>query len=646
MKRILINSSYNDELRVAFVEGAKLFDLDTELVEKTFYKGSVFKARVSRVEMSLNAAFVDFGFDKHGFLPLRDLSSEFFTTDNNGKKKCNLKEGQEILVQVNKEERGTKGATLSTQISIAGRFMVLIANSNRGGGISRRITGDEREDLKNQIAKLDIPENMSVIIRTAGIDRTFEELQNDLNYLISLWDNIHLNQVSADAPQCIYTDDKLIVRVFRDIFRDDIEEVLVDNQEVFKEAYSIAELIIPDQKEKVRFYDEEIPLFNRYQIENQIELAFQREISLPSGGSIIIDPTEAMTTIDINSARSTKGKDIEDTAVKTNLEAANEIARQLRLRDVGGLIVIDFIDMLEEDNQQKIEKAFRKAISGDRARTQVANISRFGLLEVSRQRLKPSLNETYDIEHVLVRGPRSLGQSILRIINEDALKENTAEIHVFVPADVASFLNNEKRIDLIRIEESAKIKILIITDPYKNRPYYKVSRVKNTDVNKKLSYQLTPESPSPDMSWRQSKSPSSKVKPLVNALDHKKKNISGGVTILSWIKNLTSSKSTVQKKTSSKKKKNTYKKSVSNKKPFKKKNPSNFKKGKTSINKSNNKKTSSSGVSRKKTGHKKPQNKKNVKSSKPVEVKTSSKETKKKVIKKPPTRALNDPRDN
>ena len=244
--------------------------------------------------------------------------------------------------------------------------------------------------------------------------------------------------------------------------------MLVDNQEVFKEAYSIAELIIPDQKEKVRFYDEEIPLFNRYQIENQIELAFQREISLPSGGSIIIDPTEAMTTIDINSARSTKGKDIEDTAVKTNLEAANEIARQLRLRDVGGLIVIDFIDMLEEDNQQKIEKAFRKAISGDRARTQVANISRFGLLEVSRQRLKPSLNETYDIEHVLVRGPRSLGQSILRIINEDALKENTAEIHVFVPADVASFLNNEKRIDLIRIEESAKIKILIITDPYKN----------------------------------------------------------------------------------------------------------------------------------------------------------------------------------
>ena len=306
--------------------------------------------------------------------------------------------------------------------SIAGRFMVLIANSDKSGGISRRITGDEREDLKNQISKLDIPEGMSVIIRTAGIDRSFEELQNDLNYLISLWDDINATQASADSPQLIYKDDKLIVRVFRDIFRDDIEEILVDDKSVFEEAKNFAELVIPDQKDKVKHYDEEIPLFNRYQIESQIELAFQREISLPSGGSIVIDPTEAMTTIDINSARSTKGKDIEETALKTNLEAAKEIARQLRLRDVGGLIVIDFIDMQNEDSQNKVENAFRRAVSSDRARIQIASISKFGLLEISRQRLKPSLNETYDIEHVLVRGPRSIGQSILRIIGEDVAK--------------------------------------------------------------------------------------------------------------------------------------------------------------------------------------------------------------------------------
>ena len=373
------------------------------------------------------------------------------------------RQGQEILVQINKEERGTKGATLSTQISIAGRFMVLIANSDKSGGISRRITGDEREDLKNQISKLDIPEGMGVIIRTAGIDRSFEELQNDLNYLISLWDDINATQASADSPQLIYKDDKLIVRVFRDIFRDDIEEILVDDKSVFEEAKNFAELVIPDQKDKVKLYDEEIPLFNRYQIESQIELAFQREISLPSGGSIVIDPTEAMTTIDINSARSTKGKDIEETALKTNLEAAKEIARQLRLRDVGGLIVIDFIDMQNEDSQNKVENAFRRAVSSDRARIQIASISRFGLLEISRQRLKPSLNETYDIEHVLVRGPRSIGQSILRIIGEDVAKDNTAEIQVYVPADVASYLLNEKRRDILSIEDSTGC--LLYTSP-------------------------------------------------------------------------------------------------------------------------------------------------------------------------------------
>ena len=649
MKRILINSSYNDELRVALVDGAKLFDLDTEVTDRVLYKGSIFKATVSRIEQSLNAAFVDFGSTRHGFLPLKELSRNFYKKNSQGKSECTLKEGQEILVQINKEERGTKGATLSTQISIAGRFMVLIANSDKSGGISRRITGDEREDLKNQISKLDIPEGMSVIIRTAGIDRSFEELQNDLNYLISLWDDINATQASADSPQLIYKDDKLIVRVFRDIFRDDIEEILVDDKSVFEEAKNFAELVIPDQKDKVKLYDEEIPLFNRYQIESQIELAFQREISLPSGGSIVIDPTEAMTTIDINSARSTKGKDIEETALKTNLEAAKEIARQLRLRDVGGLIVIDFIDMQNEDSQNKVENAFRRAVSSDRARIQIASISRFGLLEISRQRLKPSLNETYDIEHVLVRGPRSIGQSILRIIGEDVAKDNTAEIQVYVPADVASYLLNEKRRDILSIEDSTGVKILIIADPYKSRPYYKVVRIKDSEVKKKSSYDLTPDSPKPDTNWRDEKSVS-KLNPLVDATDHKKNHKSGG-GILSWIKSLT---------TSPQPKKTTKKKSPKKRRPrkgnYKKKNPnsSESKPNRKSSSSKNTGRPSKSAHSKSKTDSRTKDTRKKTRSRNPrVEKNTSKKlsgrqDIVKEVKKKPepPTRALNDPRDN
>ena len=658
MKRILINSSYNDELRVALVDGAKLFDLDTEVTDRVLYKGSIFKATVSRIEQSLNAAFVDFGSTRHGFLPLKELSRNFYKKNSHGKLECMLKEGQEILVQINKEERGTKGATLSTQISIAGRFMVLIANSDKSGGISRRITGDEREDLKNLISKLDIPDSMSVIIRTAGIGRSFEELQNDLNYLISLWDDINATQASADSPQLIYKDDKLIVRVFRDIFRDDIEEILVDDKSVFEEAKNFAELVIPDQEHKVKLYDEEIPLFNRYQIESQIELAFQREISLPSGGSIVIDPTEAMTTIDINSARSTKGKDIEETALKTNLEAAKEIARQLRLRDVGGLIVIDFIDMQNEDSQNKVENAFRKAVSSDRARIQIASISRFGLLEISRQRLKPSLNETYDIEHVLVRGPRSIGQSILRIIGEDVAKENTAEIQVYVPADVASYLLNEKRRNILSIEDSSGVKILIIADPYKSRPYYKVVRIKESEVKKKSSYDLTPDSPKPDTDWRDEKSVS-KLSPLVDATDHKKNHKSGG-GILSWIKNLTASQQP---------KKTTKKKSPQKRRPrkgnYKKKNANSSKsrpKRKPSSSKNTRRPSSSKSTGRStKTVDRKPKKdsrSKDIRKKAPSKKPRMEKDTSKKIsgrqdivkeAKKkpePPTRALNDPRDN
>ena len=539
MKRILINSSYGDELRVALVDGAKLYDFDTESPEKVLLKGSVFKATVSRIESSLDAAFINFGSERHGFLPLKDLSSEFYKKDKKGKSKCTLEEGQEIVVQVTKEERGTKGAALTTQIGLAGRFLVLIPNASRSGGISRRISGEERGQIKNILDKLNIPENMSAIVRTNGLGRSVEELSLDLAYLLALWDEINNTIPNTTSPSLIYRDDKLIVRVVRDYFKEDIEEILIDDKEIFNEAKEFIEAVIPDHSEKVKFYNEEIPLFNRYQIESQIELAFQREISLNSGGSIVIDPTEAMTTIDVNSARSTKGKDIEETAFRTNIEAATEVARQLRLRDVGGLVVIDFIDMTNQDNQNKVESAFRKAIFSDRARVQVSNISRFGLLEISRQRLRPSLNESYDIEHVLVRGPRSLGLSILRIVGEDAAKENTGEIHVYVPSDVASYLLNEKRYDIISIEKTNKVKVLVIADPYKSRPYYKVVRIKSSDVKNTDSYKLTPDSPEPDINWRDSNNQSKTMRPLVEGVKPPKMPKTRKSGLMKWLKSIT-----------------------------------------------------------------------------------------------------------
>ena len=539
MKRILINSSYGDELRVALVDGAKLYDFDTESPEKILLKGSIYKATVSRIESSLDAAFINFGSERHGFLPLKDLSKEYFKKDKNGKFVCILEEGQEIIVQVTKEERGTKGAALTTQIGLAGRFLVLIPNSSRSGGISRRISGEERDQIKDALNKLNIPENMSAIVRTNGLGRTAEELSLDLAYILALWDEINNTLPNAVSPSLIFRDDKLIVRVVRDYFKEDIEEILIDDKDIFDEAKEFIDAVIPDHSEKVKYYNEEIPLFNRYQIESQIEVAFQREISLNSGGSIVIDPTEAMTAIDVNSARSTKGKDIEETAFKTNLEAAVEIARQLKLRDVGGLVVIDFIDMLKEENQTKVESAFRKAVYSDRARVQISNISRFGLLEISRQRLRPSLNESYDIEHVLVRGPRSLGQSILRIVGEDAAKDNTGEIHVFVPADVASYLLNEKRYDIISIEKTNNIKILVVADPYKSRPYYKVIRIKSSDVKVTDSYNLTPDSPEPDVNWRDVNNKTNNKKPLVNGVKPPKMPKKKKDGIVKWLKSIT-----------------------------------------------------------------------------------------------------------
>ena len=566
MKRILINSSYGDELRVALVDGAKLYDLDTESPDRVLLKGSIFKATVSRIESSLDAAFVNFGSERHGFLPLKDLSSEFYRKNANGKSECTLKEGQDIIVQVTKEERGTKGAALTTQSGLAGRFLVLIPNSSRSGGISRRISGEERDQIKDALSNLDIPEDMSAIVRTNGLGRTSEELALDLSYLLALWEEISKTFDSAPSPSLIFRDDKLIVRVVKDYFKEDIEEILIDDKPTHDEALEFISAVLPDHADKVKYYDEEIPLFNRYQIESQIELAFQREISLTSGGSIVIDPTEAMTAIDVNSARSTKGKDIEDTAYKTNLEAAREVARQLRLRDVGGLVVIDFIDMMDSKHQEKVESAFRKAVYTDRARVQISNISRFGLLEVSRQRLRPSLNESYDIEHVLVRGPRSLGQSILRIIGEDSAKDNTAEIQVFVPSDVASYLLNEKRNDIMHIEKSNNIKVIIVADPYKSRPYYKVIRVKASDVKNIDSYKLVPNSPEPDTDWRDDKNINKSMKPLVSGIKPPKMPKKKKDGLVSWIKSIAGIDS------EDKKTKKVVKKS-NNRKPQQRRNP-------------------------------------------------------------------------
>ena len=566
MKRILINSSYGDELRVALVDGAKLYDLDTESPDRVLLKGSIFKATVSRIESSLDAAFVNFGSERHGFLPLKDLSSEFYRKNANGKSECTLKEGQDIIVQVTKEERGTKGAALTTQIGLAGRFLVLIPNSSRSGGISRRISGEERDQIKDALSNLDIPEDMSAIVRTNGLGRTSEELALDLSYLLALWEEISKTFDSAPSPSLIFRDDKLIVRVVKDYFKEDIEEILIDDKPTYDEALEFISAVLPDHADKVKYYDEEIPLFNRYQIESQIELAFQREISLTSGGSIVIDPTEAMTAIDVNSARSTKGKDIEDTAYKTNLEAAREVARQLRLRDVGGLVVIDFIDMMDSKHQEKVESAFRKAVYTDRARVQISNISRFGLLEVSRQRLRPSLNESYDIEHVLVRGPRSLGQSILRIIGEDSAKDNTAEIQVFVPSDVASYLLNEKRNDIMHIEKSNNIKVIIVADPYKSRPYYKVIRVKASDVKNIDSYKLVPNSPEPGTDWRDDKNINKSMKPLVSGIKPPKMPKKKKDGLVSWIKSIAGIDS------EDKKTKKVVKKS-NNRKPQQRRNP-------------------------------------------------------------------------
>ncbi len=503
MKRMLINATHNEELRVALVDGQRLYDLDIESRVREQKKANIYKAKITRIEPSLEAAFVDYGANRHGFLPLKEISREYFSIPPSKiKGRINIadvvKEGQEVIVQVDKEERGNKGAALTTFSSLAGRYLVLMPNNPRAGGISRRIEGDERDDLKETMSQLDIPKNMGVIVRTAGVGRSTQELQWDLNYLIHLYDAIKKASNEKKAPFLIYQESDVIIRAIRDYLRDDIGEIQIDTKESFDQATQFVEQVMPQFKSRIKLYDSDVPLFNRYQIEGQIESAFNREVRLPSGGSLVIDPTEALVSIDINSARATRGSDIEETALNTNLEAADEICRQLRLRDIGGLVVIDFIDMTSQKNQRAVEQRMREALQVDRARVQIGRISRFGLLEMSRQRLRPSLGETSGITCPRCNGVGSIRDvessalAVIRMVEEEALKETSAEIRAFLPITVSSFLLNEKRNVLSEIEDQNKVRIVVVPDPQMETPHYRVERIRTQDTEEnEASYEIT-----------------------------------------------------------------------------------------------------------------------------------------------------------
>ncbi|WP_134484319.1 ribonuclease E/G, partial [Pseudomonas aeruginosa] len=475
------------EFRVALVDGQRLFDLDIESGAREQKKANIYKGRITRVEPSLEAAFVDFGAERHGFLPLKEISREYFKKSPEGRINIKevLSEGQEVIVQVEKEERGNKGAALTTFISLAGRYLVLMPNNPRAGGISRRIEGEERNELREALNGLNAPADMGLIVRTAGLGRSTEELQWDLDYLLQLWSAIKEASGERGAPFLIYQESNVIIRAIRDYLRQDIGEVLIDSIDAQEEALNFIRQVMPQYASKVKLYQDSVPLFNRFQIESQIETAFQREVKLPSGGSIVIDPTEALVSIDINSARATKGGDIEETALQTNLEAAEEIARQLRLRDIGGLIVIDFIDMTPAKNQRAVEERVREALEADRARVQVGRISRFGLLEMSRQRLRPSLGETSGIVcprcngQGIIRDVESLSLAILRLIEEEALKDRTAEVRARVPFQVAAFLLNEKRNAITKIELRTRARIFILPDDHLETPHFEVQRLRD-----------------------------------------------------------------------------------------------------------------------------------------------------------------------
>jgi ribonuclease E len=507
MKRMLINATQQEELRVAMVDGQKLYDLDIEVPSREQKKSNVYKGKITRVEPSLEAAFVDYGAERHGFLPLKEVARIYFSPDaleGSGRVsiKDALQEGQELVVQVEKEERGQKGAALTTFISLAGRFLVLMPNNPRAGGVSRRIEGDERNMVRDAMSALDIPAGMGLIVRTAGVGRNVEELQWDLDYLLHLWSSIDTASAERSAPFLIYQERNVIIRALRDYLRGDIGEILIDDAGVFDKARTFMEQVMPHNLPKLKRYSDPVPLFSRYQIESQIESAFRRVVELPSGGSIVIDHTEALLSIDINSARATKGSDIEETALTTNLEAADEIARQLRIRDLGGLIVIDFIDMAPTKHQREVENRLREALRIDRARVQIGRISRFGLLEMSRQRLRPSLGESSQVVcprcngQGTIRGVESLSLSVLRIIEEHAMKDKSARVVARLPIEVATFLLNEKRESLRGIETRYKVSVTLVPSPSLDTPNYEIQRIRAdeaTTEKDEASYRLTAE---------------------------------------------------------------------------------------------------------------------------------------------------------
>jgi len=492
MKRMLFNATQAEELRVAIVDGQKLIDLDIESAGKEQRKSNIYKGVITRIEPSLEAAFIDYGTDRHGFLPFKEVARAFFKSGVDVGKasiKDALYEGQELIVQVEKDERGNKGAALTTFISLAGRYVVLMPNNPRGGGVSRRVEGEDRNELRDIMDKLPVPQGMSIIGRTAGIGRSYEELQWDLNYLMQLWTAIEAAANSQKGAFLIYQEGSLVIRAIRDYFHPEIGEILIDTDAIFEQAQVFMAHVMPDNASRVKRYHDDVPLFSRFQIEHQIETAYSRQVTLPSGGAIVIDHTEALVSVDVNSARSTRGHDIEETAFRTNLEAADEIARQLRLRDLGGLIVIDFIDMEIQRNQREVETRLRDALHYDRARVQMGKISRFGLMELSRQRLRPSLGEGSNITcprcngtgHI--RGAESTALHILRIIQEEAMKENSAAVHAQVPVDVATFLLNEKRADIHTIEARLKVNVVLIPNIHLETPHYKVERLRHDDLN-------------------------------------------------------------------------------------------------------------------------------------------------------------------
>ncbi|SJZ58237.1 ribonuclease E [Novilysobacter spongiicola] len=496
MKRMLINATQAEELRVAIVDGQNLYDIDIEQPSKEQKKSNIYKGKITRLEPSLEAAFVEYGADRHGFLPLKEISRDYYQSgvDHNkaGLKEL-LREGQEVVVQVDKEERGNKGAALTTFISLAGRYMVLMPNSPTAGGVSRRIEGEDRAELKKAMDALTIPDDMGVIIRTAGVGRDAEELQWDLDYLLQVWKSVAEAALTKPAPFLIYQESRLIIRALRDYMRPDVGEILVDTEEMYAEAREFVEQVMPHNLRKLKHYTDDVPLFNRFQIESQIENAYEREVRLPSGGALVIDQTEALTAVDVNSARATKGGDIEETAFNTNLEAAEEVARQMRLRDLGGLVVIDFIDMSSNKHQREVENRLQHALRQDRARVQVGRISRFGLLEMSRQRLRPSLGESSQLVcprcegHGRMRSVESLSLSILRVAEEHAMKENTGQVLVQAPTEIANYLLNEKRRALSEIEKRHDAPIVIVADEQLHTPHYEVTRIRENEMGEETN---------------------------------------------------------------------------------------------------------------------------------------------------------------